>query len=93
VAPTAAAAANAAAARGRAVQVDSIKPRIDSAPGVCNQRLKLKYGEPLSNVAFKFNPAATSWRSVELERGCLPGRAVQVDRFKTRVESTCVFSA
>jgi hypothetical protein len=40
---------------GGAVQVDSIKTRVESAPGVCNQRLKLKYDEPLSNVAFNFN--------------------------------------
>jgi hypothetical protein len=37
------------------VQVDSIKTRVESAPGVCNQRLKLKCDEPLSNVAFNFN--------------------------------------
>jgi hypothetical protein len=37
------------------VQVDSIKPRVESAPGVCNQRLKLKCDEPLSNVAINFN--------------------------------------
>jgi hypothetical protein len=40
---------------GGAVQVDSIKTRVESAPGVCNQRLKLKCDEPLSNVAFNFN--------------------------------------
>jgi hypothetical protein len=43
------------AGRGRAVQVDSIKFRVESAPGVCNQRLILYYDEPLSNFAFKFN--------------------------------------
>jgi hypothetical protein len=37
------------------VQVDSIKTRVESAPGVCIQRLKLKCDEPLSNVAFNFN--------------------------------------
>jgi hypothetical protein len=37
------------------VQVDSIKTRVDSAPGVCNQRLKLQCDEPLSNFAFNFN--------------------------------------
>jgi hypothetical protein len=42
-------------AHGRAVQVDSIKTRVESAPGVCDQRLKLKCDEPLSNVAFNFN--------------------------------------
>jgi hypothetical protein len=40
---------------GGAVQVDSIKTRLESPPGVCNQRLRLKYDEPLSNVAFNFN--------------------------------------
>ena len=44
-----------AEADGGAVQVDSIKTRVESAPGVCNQRLKLKCDEPLSNFAFKFN--------------------------------------
>jgi hypothetical protein len=37
------------------VQLDSIKTRVESAPGVCNQRLKLKCDEPLSNGAFNFN--------------------------------------
>jgi len=37
------------------VQVDSSKVRIESAPAVCNQRLKLKCDKPLSNVAFNFN--------------------------------------
>jgi hypothetical protein len=37
------------------VQVDSIITRVESAPGICNQRLKLKCDEPLSNVAFNFN--------------------------------------
>ena len=41
--------------RDGAVQVVSIKPRIESAPGVCNQRLKLKCDEPLSDFAFSFN--------------------------------------
>ena len=40
---------------GGAVQVVSIRTRVESAPGVCNQRLKLKCDEPLSNVAFNFN--------------------------------------
>ena len=30
------------------------KPRVESAYGVCNQRLKLQCDEPLSNVAFNF---------------------------------------
>jgi hypothetical protein len=46
---------------GRAVQVDSIKTRVESAPGVCNQRLKLKCDEPLSNFAFNFNVRRYSW--------------------------------
>jgi hypothetical protein len=37
------------------VQVDSIKTRVESAYGVCNQRLKLKYDKLLSSFAFKFN--------------------------------------
>jgi Leucine-rich repeat (LRR) protein len=37
------------------VQVDSIKTRFESVPGVCNQRLKLTCDEPLSNFAFTFN--------------------------------------
>ena len=40
---------------GRAVQVDSIKTRVESArraPGA--KRLKLKYDEPLSNFAYNF---------------------------------------
>ena len=37
------------------VQVDSIKISVESAPGVWNQRLKLKCDEPLSNCAFNFN--------------------------------------
>ena len=40
---------------GGAAQVDSIKTRVESAPGVCNQRLKQKCDEPLSNAAFDFN--------------------------------------
>ena len=38
--------------RGRAVQVDPIKPTL-KAPGI--KRLKLYYDEPLSNLAFKIN--------------------------------------
>jgi hypothetical protein len=37
------------------VQADSIKTRVESAFGVCNQRLKLKYDKLLSSCAFKFN--------------------------------------
>jgi len=35
--------------------VDSIKTRVESTYGVCNQRLKLQYDEMLSNFAFNFN--------------------------------------
>jgi hypothetical protein len=38
--------------RGQAVQVDPIKPELKSPGSTC---LKLKYHEPLSKVAFKFN--------------------------------------
>ncbi len=43
--------------RGGALQLHTIKTRVESAPGVCNQstRLKLKCDEPLSNVAFNCN--------------------------------------
>ena len=44
-----------AGAQGGAVQLDTIKTRVESAPGVCNQRLKLKHDELLSSFAFKFN--------------------------------------
>jgi len=38
------------------VRVDSIKTRVESAYGVCNQRLKVQYDEPLSSsFAFNFN--------------------------------------
>jgi hypothetical protein len=37
------------------VQVDSIKNRVESALGVCNQRLKLKCDEPLLNFASNFS--------------------------------------
>ena len=41
---------------GRAVQVDSLKTRVESPPGVCDQRSKLKCDEePLSNDPFNFN--------------------------------------
>ena len=47
-----AAARGAGGAAGGALQVDPIKLTL-KAPG--SERLKLKYDEPLSNVAFKFN--------------------------------------
>jgi hypothetical protein len=37
------------------VQAHSIKTRVENAPGVCNQRSKLKRDEPLPNFAFNFN--------------------------------------
>jgi len=43
--------------RGRAVQVDPIKPTL-KAPGT--ERLKLKYEELLSHFGFKFTCAATA---------------------------------
>ena len=45
------------------------------AYGVCNQRLKLKYDEPLSNFAYNFNLRPYS---LEHDRGAHPGGAVQV---------------
>jgi hypothetical protein len=41
--------------QGGALQLATIKTRVESAPGVCNQRVKLKCDEPLSNLAFNFN--------------------------------------
>jgi len=38
------------------VQVDSIKTRIESAYGVCNQRLTPEHHELLAKVGFEFNP-------------------------------------
>ena len=43
---------------GGAVQVDPIKPTL-KPPGT--DRLKLKYDEPPSNFAFKFNLRRYSW--------------------------------
>ena len=40
---------------GGAAQVDSIQTRLECAPGVRHQRLKLECEELLSNVAFSFN--------------------------------------
>jgi len=39
----------------RAVQVDRIKTRVESAYGVCNQRWKLQYDETLSKFCLKIN--------------------------------------
>jgi len=41
--------------QGRSVQVDGIKPRVESAYGVCNQRLKLESHKLLLTFAFNFN--------------------------------------
>jgi len=49
------------------VQIDIIKIRVESAYGVCNQRLKLKYDEPPSNFAFNVN-----LRRYNLFRRCAP---------------------
>ena len=38
-----------------AMQVDSIKTRVESAYGVCNQHVKLEYHRQLSKFAFDFN--------------------------------------
>jgi hypothetical protein len=37
------------------VQADNITTRVESACGVCTQRLKLKYDKLLSSFAFKIN--------------------------------------
>ena len=54
------------ASLGRDVQVDNIKPRVESAYGVCNQRLQLQYDEPLLNFAFNLNLRLSSWALVAL---------------------------
>jgi hypothetical protein len=38
-----------------AVHLTTINTRLESAYGVCNQRLTLQYNETLSNFAVKFN--------------------------------------
>jgi hypothetical protein len=53
--PMTCAAGNCPAGRGRTVQVDSTNTRVESASGVCNQRLKLQYIVPLSNCSFNCN--------------------------------------
>jgi len=73
------------------VQVDPIKPAL-KAPGT--KRLKPKFDEPLSSIAFKFNLR----RYNQLPQHPLPSRglrahpgsAVQVAGIKTRVESAYV---
>jgi len=54
-----------AGVRGRAVQVDPIKPTL-KAPGI--ERLKLKYEELLSNFGFKFNLRRYSVCGIECQR-------------------------
>jgi len=56
------------------------------------QRLKLKYDDPLSNVAFNFNSRRYSevprrQQHQQISERDTQGRAVQVDTIKTRVES------
>jgi hypothetical protein len=86
------------------VQVDNIKTQVESAPGVCNQRLKPKCDEPLSKRCFQFECAAlhlgahqesrTRIQDAQLRRAdSHRGSAVQVARIKTRVESASGFSA
>ena len=76
------------------MQVGSIKTRVESAPGVCNQRLKLKYDKLLSSFAFKFNLRRYIVGALVGKYGDdLNGRAVQLDSIKTRVESAYGFSA
>jgi len=80
------------------VQVDSIKTRVESAFGFCNQHLKLKYVELLSNFAFKCNlrrytAAHNSHPHNSDAANEFLGGAVQVDSIKPRVESAPGFSA
>ena len=73
---------------GRAVQVDSIKRRVESAPGVCNQRLKLKCDEPLSNVAFNIN--VRRYTRVRARRiGASPSTQTCEPRGSSSKSSTC----
>jgi hypothetical protein len=81
------------------VQVDSIKTRVESAPGVCNQRLKQKCDEPLSNVAFNLNlrryseadAAAAEMRAgiaaLQAQVAAHTAGEVQLASIKTRVKS------
>ena len=84
-------------ARGRAVQVDPMKSVL-KPPGI--KRLKLLYDKLFSNVAFKFNlrrynAVLTGWSASPFASTSSnsPGRAVQVDSVKYRVESAYGFSA
>jgi hypothetical protein len=66
-------------ARGRTVQVDPIKPKLE-LPGT--KRLKLKCEEPLSKFGFKFNVRRYTVERVDVRgrrSGRAPGGAVQVD--------------
>jgi len=60
------------AGRGRAVQVDPIKPKL-KPPGT--KRLKLTYGEPLSDFAFKFNLRRYDVVRQPLDMSCLAAGA------------------
>jgi len=69
-------------ARGRAVQVDPIKPTLKT-PGP--MRLKLKCGKLLSSFAFKSN--LRRYNVVHERRpGGVRGRAVQVDPMKPKLK-------
>ena len=63
--------------RGRAVQVDAIKPKL-KAPEI--KLLKLKYDKPLSKIAFKFNlrRLKESFRDHPGGRDRRNGRACQI---------------
>jgi hypothetical protein len=49
---------------GRAVQAGIIKTRVESADGVCNQRLKAQYDEPLSSFGFTLDLRRYTWEEV-----------------------------
>ena len=82
------------------MQLDRFKTGVESAHGVCNQRLKLEYDEPLSIVAFNLNlriykvedqGGDVHHRVDARPAGVQPhharGRPVQVHPIKTRVET------
>jgi hypothetical protein len=102
------------AALGRAVQVDPIKPRVETAPGGCNPRLELHcVGSRFQTLLSIPNCAATSGHEHRpglrcrlprhLPHGVLSGQlhtiheradvdshggAMQIDKIKTRAESS-----
>ena len=74
---------------GRLVQVESMNTML-KAPGI--KRLPLKYGEPLSNLAFKFNlrrytlaPAPARPRRVTV-RGMTPGQGLTLVHYSAQPE-------